>query len=50
MKYYIAITPLDKLHQDFVPSYEGFVEYAKVTALFVAIAGVMATVVKSARK
>lgn len=49
MKHYIAVTPLDKLHTDFVPAYEQFIEYAKVTALFVAVAGVMVAVIKSSR-
>ena len=50
MKYLIAQSPLDKLHQDFIPTYEQFIEYAEVTALFVAVAGVMAAVIKSSRK
>lgn len=50
MKTIATITPLDKLHQDFIPTYEQFLEYAEVAALFVAVAGVMATVIKSSRR
>lgn len=52
MIYYIAqsSTPLDQLHDQFIPTYERFTEYAEVGALFVAMAGVMVAVVKSARK
>lgn len=50
--YYIAQspTPLDQLHNDFIPTYQRFTEYAEVGGLFVAMAGVMVAVIKSARK
>ena len=47
--YFILVTPLDKLSSDFIPAYEQFLEYGKITGLFVAIAGVMAAVIKSSR-
>lgn len=50
MKYYIAVTPLDQLHRNFIPMYERFIEYAKVGALFIAVAGIMTAVIKSSRK
>lgn len=51
MKTYILVstTPLDELHQNFIPAYEQMLEYAKVTGLFIAVAGVMIAVVKSSR-
>lgn len=52
MKYYYLVspTPLEKLGDEFVPAYQQFVEYAKITTLFIAIAGVMSAVIKSSRK
>ena len=51
MKYIIlqSPTPLDQLAEDFVPTYEQFIEYAKVAMLFIAIAGVLRAVLKSGR-
>lgn len=48
-KYVLTTTPLDKLHQDFIPAYETFIEYAHVTGFFVGVAGVLLAVIKSIR-
>lgn len=49
-KYYIAVTPIDRLLTDFIPMYERFIEYAQYSMIPIAVAGVLATVIKSSRK
>lgn len=46
---FISVTPLEQLHRDFIPAYEEFIEYGKVTVLFIAVAGVVGAVIKSSR-